>query len=219
MTGDITPEIGNMTNLKYLFLGENKFDEGPIPESFGKLTMLEELSLKSANRSGPIPDYFGNFSNLMLLDLDNDLFDETLPKSLGKATNLEFLLLNRNKNLVGEVPDSFKQLIKLRTLLLDRTSLSGSLDGLCELSTFKEPMGDADGTEVLTADCGGTEPEITCDCCTTCCDDADEKSCHTAVDVSSLSPKWEYVFDRYEFDFGSNETYFEDRSYIGENGP
>jgi len=195
--------LGDLTRLEYVFLSLNAFDGGPIPESFSKLPYMRELSLKSTNRTGPIPSFVGNYSNLKLLDLDQNNFNGPIPESLGNLTKLEFLLLNRNPGLTGGIPNSFTQLSNLRTALFDRTGLTGSLNDVCALKTFNEEKGDLDGDEYITADCAGDPPRMTCPCCTTCCNPSDpDDECHVNDAVANLIPEWEYVFNRYDYNFG-----------------
>jgi len=147
---------------------------------------------------------------------DKLLQSGNLPESIGNLENLQFLLVNRNPRLEGGIPETYSQLSSLRTALFDRTGLTGSLAGMCALPTFNEVRGDEDGSEYIAADCEGDTPKLACDCCTTCCNPADVSSCHVNTDVPNLRPEWEYVFSRYDYDFGNNnETYYQDRLYLG----
>jgi Leucine-rich repeat (LRR) protein len=109
-------DLGALTNLNYLFLAENDFPPGPIPLFLRSLTNLQELSLKSTQRTGVIPPFFANMTELVLLDLDHNTIQGTIPSELGLLSNLEFLLLNRNK-LSGTVPTELGQLSALRKLV------------------------------------------------------------------------------------------------------
>jgi Leucine-rich repeat (LRR) protein len=218
-TGDMPQSVAGLKWLQRLYLAENPLNPGPIPAEFERLTLLRELSLKNNSRSGTIPTFLGNLTLLKLLDLDNNDFNGTVPSEFGDLSNLEFLLLNRNEGLEGPIPDSFGKLEELRGVFLDRTNLNGSLEVLCNLATFKESPGDADGTEILSADCGNTTDtpvEVVCSCCRICCVDDDPDSCHDHDDVPSLEPEWQYGYNRVSFDFGDgNATYFQDRAYLG----
>jgi len=218
-TGDMPDFFDKMTRLNYLFLSENDyFTPGPIPTTLGALSNLEELSLKGTLREGPIPEFLGtNLTNLILLDLDNNDLNDTIPANLGDLTDLQFLLLNRNPDLSGQVPASFSQLSALRLVYLDNTNLEGSMETLCALPTLTETSGDEDGEEIVSADCGGSFPQMTdCPCCDFCCDkDNNIATCHDDFGTPNLKPNWEYGFDRYDFDFGDGETYFEARKYVG----
>ena len=59
LTGEIPPEIGNLTNLERLYLHQNQFT-GFIPQEIGDLTNLTELDLSNNQLTGPIPDEICN---------------------------------------------------------------------------------------------------------------------------------------------------------------
>jgi Leucine-rich repeat (LRR) protein len=111
-TGDMPSSIGTLKNLTYLFLAQNDFVPGEIPQWIGDLTLLEELSLKSTQRTGIIPTQLGSLSSLILLDLDNNQLTGTIPSALGSLIKLQALLLNRN-DLSSAIPATFAQLIFL----------------------------------------------------------------------------------------------------------
>jgi hypothetical protein len=204
--GDLPAEIGTIGNLKYFFASGNDFVQGVIPEFLASLTKLEELGLKSTNRLGEIPAFLGDLDDLVLLDLDDNMLSGPLPSELGQLTDLEFLLLNRNE-LSGDIPTEFGGLTSLRLAFLDRNDLSGSLAPLCELPIFHQPVGDNDGMELLIADCNGEDPEIECTCCTVCCSD-DDPNCHAYTAIPNVDPIWEYNYNRLEFTFGSETSFF-----------
>jgi hypothetical protein len=125
-------------------------------------------------------------TDLILVDLDYNSLVGPLPTELGNLSKLEFLLLNRNV-LTGDIPAEFSGLGSLRLAFLDHNSLSGSLDNnLCELATFNESPEDADGTEMLIADC-----IVACECCTSCCTDDSDTECNTFTQIPSQDPYWE----------------------------
>ena len=102
--------------MTYLFLAQNDFVSGPIPEWVAGLTNLEELSLKSTQRTGTIPASLGTAnSKLILLDLDANLLEGAIPDSLGNLDDLHILLLNRN-NLTSTIPATFANLRSLSKL-------------------------------------------------------------------------------------------------------
>lgn len=80
-TGPLPEFLGEMPELSYLFLSNNKFDSGPIPPNYANLQYMEELSLKGTNRNGTIPSFIGNYTRLKLLDLDNNNFRYALCSS------------------------------------------------------------------------------------------------------------------------------------------
>jgi len=55
LTGEIPPEIGNLTNLTYLYLSSNQLT-GEIPPEIGNLTNLTSLILSGNQLTGGIPE-------------------------------------------------------------------------------------------------------------------------------------------------------------------
>ena len=223
LSGPMPDHLGNMTLLSYLFLANNTFSPGPIPESFAKLINMEELSLKRTGRIGVLPEWVSDWEDLTLLDLDNNNFSGEIPESYGSLTNLEFLLLNRN-NISGELPATFSAMTNLRAVFLEKNSMTGQLDVLCNLPNFQETQGDADGTEIIASDCRGL---VECSCCSICCvpsfsgateDEGlqDEDTCHDATKIPNLDPQWEAAYARTTFDFG-NGTRFIDRAFLDDD--
>ena len=199
--------IGDLKKLEYLFLANNPFQERAIPGSFKHLTKLQEFSVKGTNRVGEIPTYLGTFTDLKLLDLDNNNLSGPIPNIFQNMTKLEFLLLNRNKNITGGIPESFESLTKLRALFLEKTGVTGSLQPVCQLATFKEAKGDDDGDELLIADCKGENAPIACPCCTTCCEVGQLDQCNTHDQVASLLPQWETLYKRVDYQLGNNTRF------------
>ena len=102
LTGSIPPEIGNLTNLRYLSLGSQL--TGSIPPEIGNLTNLTFLNLRWNQLTGSIPPEIGNLTNLTFLNLyDNQLTGE-IPPEIGNLTNLTYLDLDNNR-LTGIIPD------------------------------------------------------------------------------------------------------------------
>jgi Leucine-rich repeat (LRR) protein len=193
-----------MSNLEYFFASSNAFTPGFIPNFLASLTKLEELGLKSTSRHGEIPAFLGDLNDLILLDLDDNMLTGSLPPELGQLTDLEFLLLNRNE--LSGIPSEVSALTSLRVAFLDRNNLSGSLAPLCKLPAFKESLGDADGTKLLTADCGGEDPEVVCDCCTICCSDLDQ-DCNKNTAIPKMDPTWEASYNRIYFILGDEAIF------------
>ncbi len=73
LTGEIPPEIGNLTNLTYLYLHEN-YLTGSIPPEIGNLTNLTYLSLSSNQLTGEIPESICNLvDNTYIVITNNQL--------------------------------------------------------------------------------------------------------------------------------------------------
>jgi hypothetical protein len=206
LNGDLPTEIALLLGLKYFFASANNFTPGIIPESYAGLLKLEELGLKATNRLGEIPAFLGDLTDLILLDLDSNMLSGPLPTELAQLSDLEFLLLNRNE-LSGGIPIEFSGLTSLRMALLDRNDLQGSMAHMCDLPNFLEPSRDSDGTEFLIADCFGDNPKIDCECCKICCSDLNP-NCHEFTDIPNVDPEWEYNYNRLEFKFGDQTSFF-----------
>ena len=63
LSGEIPPELGNLSNLTRLDLFQNKLS-GEIPPELGSLSNLEQLTLGENDLSGEIPAELGSLSNL-----------------------------------------------------------------------------------------------------------------------------------------------------------
>ena len=61
LSGTIPASIGNLSNLKRLYLSDNQLS-GTIPASIGNLSNLERLYLSDNQLSGSIPESIGNLS-------------------------------------------------------------------------------------------------------------------------------------------------------------
>ena len=68
LTGTLPPELGTLSDLRYLdFYGNNL--TGPIPPELGNLSRLLGLAILYNNLTGPIPPELGNLSHLVSLEL------------------------------------------------------------------------------------------------------------------------------------------------------
>ena len=149
LSGELPPELGNLTELRRLILGVNSL-EGEIPGELGNLPHLKQLSLRwnqlsgeipaeLANLSGltglflygnqltgEIPPELGSLSELVWLELDNNQLSGTIPSDLGNLSQLEYLRLNQNR-LTGEIPPELGNLTALWSLYLSDNRLTGEI--------------------------------------------------------------------------------------------
>ena len=63
-SGRISQNFGELENLEFLTIGNNDFDEQPLPEVFSKLTKLTTLGIQNSKLTGAIPATYGDLTNL-----------------------------------------------------------------------------------------------------------------------------------------------------------
>ena len=158
LNGPIPPEIGNLTNLEFIYLQRNDLS-GNIPKEIGNLTNLYVLYLFNNNLTGEIPPEMGNMENLSLLWLgENDLTGE-IPKEFENLSNLQTLDLGDNdltgsipsylgtfprlsnlslfdNGFTGEIPSELGNLRFLSTISLENNNLSGSINAIKNLKNL-----------------------------------------------------------------------------------
>ena len=125
LTGEIPAELGNLSNLRSLDLGSNELTGG-IPVWLGAMLNLEHLSLSYNELSGEIPSELGSLANLRWLHLSGNELSGEIPPELGSLANLEVLSLSYNE-LSGEIPPELGSLANLRSLDLSDNQLSGEI--------------------------------------------------------------------------------------------
>jgi Leucine-rich repeat (LRR) protein len=180
------PEIfDSMTNLDSLFLSDNPFTAGPIPD----LANLKYLSIKATHRTGVIPTWIGKLDNLLSVDLGSNGLRARLPSEMGSLENLAYLLLNENF-LTGSIPDTFTQLTKLKLILIENNTITGSTTSVCALPAIS----------TFVSDCMGPVAELECTCCKPCCHDA-SPSCGDTDAVNQVNSIWEVGYGRNDKDF------------------
>ncbi|KAL8113110.1 hypothetical protein AgCh_020437 [Apium graveolens] len=75
LEGVLAPDLGKLTNLKFLILSQNHFS-GTIPKEFGGLAVLEVLDLRNNSLNGTIPVELQGIPSLKHLLLYNNNFEE-----------------------------------------------------------------------------------------------------------------------------------------------
>lgn len=127
LSGPIPLEIGKLTKLKNLYLGSSQLD-GSIPTEIGKLTNLTELYIVGNNLTGNIPVEIGKLSQLQRLDLSNNQLTGAIPSEIGKLSQLQ-ILYSSNNHLTGSIPAEIGDLTSLVTLDLSNNNLTGNIPG------------------------------------------------------------------------------------------
>ncbi|URE11815.1 Leucine-rich repeat receptor-like protein kinase, partial [Musa troglodytarum] len=132
LDGPIPRTIGNLVKLKRLFLVGCSFS-GSIPPELGKLSRLAFLSLNSNKLSGSIPGELGNLSSLVWFDITDNEISGSIPVSDGTNLGLDMLKkcqhfhFGRN-NLSGPIPpELFQSNSSLLHVLFDTNKLTGSI--------------------------------------------------------------------------------------------
>ncbi|XP_068337171.1 probable LRR receptor-like serine/threonine-protein kinase At3g47570 [Pyrus communis] len=122
---EIPPQIGNLRRLRVLQLGANLFG-GSIPHNISYCFDLIHVNFSGNKLVGKIPSEIGLLSKLQIFLSYNNNVTGQVPPSLGNLSSLQVLSLNGN-NLMGDIPSSLGQLKKLTFLGLGLNQLSGSI--------------------------------------------------------------------------------------------
>ncbi|XP_022792682.1 putative leucine-rich repeat-containing protein DDB_G0281931 [Stylophora pistillata] len=153
LSGEIPRDIGNLTELQVLSLGENRLN-GMIPKSIAKLKKLWFLDLESvkflnggfenmynlsslrymhlslAGLKGTLPDEFGLYFPAMIeCLLPGNLFTGGIPSTMGNMTNLWHLNL-ANNDFSGKIPKDLGSIPMLQVADFSRNQLSGLQEGI-----------------------------------------------------------------------------------------
>ena len=125
LSGQIPPELGNLTALEELVLDNNQLN-GEIPPELSNLVNLEYMSLGNNLLTGEIPAWLGNLTGLEYLDLDGNQLNGEIPHELGNLTALKRLYLGGNQ-LTGGMPAELGNLTALQRLDLSYNQLTGDI--------------------------------------------------------------------------------------------
>ncbi|CAK9177715.1 unnamed protein product [Ilex paraguariensis] len=105
LVGELTGDIGDLTELKSLDLSFNRGLTGTLTPRLGDLKSLNILILSGCEFSGNIPNELGNLAELSFLALNTNYFTGGIPPSLGNLSKLYWLDLADNQ-LTGSLPVS-----------------------------------------------------------------------------------------------------------------
>ncbi|GAX27171.1 hypothetical protein FisN_13Lh278 [Fistulifera solaris] len=131
LSGSISENIGLLTNLEHVDLGENEL-QGPLPQGLYNLANLQYLYLHSNFLTGTISESIANLFNLRNLYLSNNQLTGAFPVGLGSPSSgqgsvrpLRFLTLFNNK-MSGTLPAGLN-LRNLFYLDIGRNAFSGTI--------------------------------------------------------------------------------------------
>jgi len=125
LTGVITPQIGDLSEISSLSLFYNKIG-GPIPGELGNLAKLEMLNLGCNQLTGPIPSRLGDLGALVFLNLQTNKLSGSIPAEISSLGKLKDLILRLNE-LSGAIPPGIGSLSKLEMLDVYINHLSGEI--------------------------------------------------------------------------------------------
>ena len=114
----VPPEIGQLSNLEHLWLGDNQLTT--VPPEIGQLTNLQGLWL-SNNLLTSIPSEIGQLYNLKNLSLSQNQL-KAIPYEISQLDNLQGLWINNNQLIT--IPFQFSQLYNLRSFDLSHNQLT-----------------------------------------------------------------------------------------------
>ena len=125
LTGEIPPELGKLTNLVSLYFRNNRLT-GEIPPELGRLTKLLELDITSNQLTGEIPPELGNLGQVVYINLGDNQLTGNLPPELGNLSSLGWLFLDANQ-LTGILPPELGYLSHFESLRIDYNQLTGKI--------------------------------------------------------------------------------------------
>lgn len=155
LTGELSPRIGQLTQLDTLVLWKSQFAastseevnwkpntvlfSGSIPVEIGKLTQLKELNFARAGFQGEIPAQIGNLALATRVDLSENRLTGSIPSSIGNLKNLQWIALCKNQ-LTGQIPSEICNIASLKTFIVSNNLLTGTIPteigDLSELNYF-----------------------------------------------------------------------------------
>lgn len=125
LQGEIVDEIGYLTDLKNIDLGQNSI-KGTLPSSFGEMKSLEKLQLQSNLFTGSVPSNYNNLTSLEILDLSSNSITGSLPDDIWEFEKLRNLMLF-GTSISGTIPNTISHMHSLEVLNLSQVKISGTI--------------------------------------------------------------------------------------------
>ena len=125
LTGQIPPELGDLTNLERLSLHLNRLS-GKIPAELGNLANVQYMQLHYNELTGEVPPDFGRLASVEILFLDNNQLTGMLPQTMTELTLLRLFYFLDNAGLCAPADDAFQTW--LQNVDTFRGSTCGSVD-------------------------------------------------------------------------------------------
>lgn len=135
VSGRIPAAIGELTQLRYLFLSDNELG-GTIPDELFSLPYLENIDLSDNLYDIAIPKEFGTMASLRILMLRENGFIGTIPSEILSNTDIKVLDVSSNE-LSGALPTGLNQMTGLEYLAVSDNNWGGTLPDLSALSALK----------------------------------------------------------------------------------
>ncbi|KAI9122529.1 hypothetical protein K1719_006369 [Acacia pycnantha] len=182
LSGPIPPKLfsSKMTLIHVLF--ESNQLSGSIPSTLGLVQSLEVVRLDSNGLSGPVPSNIRNLLNVQQIYLFNNKLSGSLPNLAGMkvlsymdisnnsfnlwdfpswlSTTLSLTTLKmENTQLQGQISSSFFVLPNLRTVVLKRNELNGTLD-IGSSSSSQLQLIDLQSNKIERLDPNGGVPKV-----------------------------------------------------------
>ena len=110
------------TNVKTLWLPNDAYIKGELPDCIASLNSLEELCFENTSLSGNLPSTIIELTKLNRIALKNCNLSGNIPEFLKSCIQLEYINLSHN-NFSGYIPESLFQLPNLFYLALDNNQL------------------------------------------------------------------------------------------------
>ncbi|GLT82362.1 hypothetical protein SLE2022_007460 [Rubroshorea leprosula] len=156
LTASMFQWLFNFSNsLVHLNLSRNQL-QGLIPEAFGNMIFLEQLSLMGNQFEGGIQKSFDNTCKLRLLDLSSNNLKAMLPEFCGNLSGcldlaLETLYMDNNR-FMGPLPDAIRNFSSLKVLSLSNNTLKGTVSNSIGLLSKLEELDISENSfnEVIT---------------------------------------------------------------------